>query len=155
VVATAPVTVEQAAAVLGVSASTVRRRIRQGSLRAEPAARPQGVVWLVHLPPDATAAADQPPPSAGVVATAPATDAMLAYTKTLLEPLVAALERSQARVGALERENGELVTRLALAEERLAALQPVDLEPPPTPEPSPPTTLDGKAPWWRRWLLLD
>ena len=74
-VATAPVTVEQAAAVLGVSASTIRRRIRDGSLRAEEAHRPQGVVWLVHLPADATAATTQPPPAASLVATTPTASA--------------------------------------------------------------------------------
>jgi hypothetical protein len=46
---------------------------------------------------------------------------MAAYTKTLLEPLVAALERAQGRVAELERENGHLAERLAAAEDRLRA----------------------------------
>src|SRR3954463_4730275 len=54
-VATAPVTVEQAAAILGVSVTTVRRRIRDGSIRVAEARRPQGPVWLVYLPADAEA----------------------------------------------------------------------------------------------------
>src|SRR4051794_36122588 len=94
-VATAPVTVEQAAAILGVSVTTVRRRIRAGVLRAEEARRPQGAVWLVYLPPDAIPPTATDQPDATVVATAPTTagDAMIAYTQTLLGPLVAALER--------------------------------------------------------------
>src|SRR5580765_571550 len=69
--ATAPVTVEQAAAVLGVSVSTVHRRIRSGVLKAEQAARPQGKVWLVHLPPDVVVATGQPSPPIASEATAP------------------------------------------------------------------------------------
>jgi len=173
-VATAPVTVEQAAASLGVSASTVRRRIRDGSLRAEEARRPQGAVWLVHLPADATTGADRAPPAASAVATAPASaagDQMIHYTRTLLEPLVAALERSHDRVGQLERENGQLVERLAAAREQLEALktlrthvasnltahadeptaEPSDPPSPPVPAPIPPSP-NGSRGWWRRWL---
>ena len=166
-VATAPVTVEQAAAILGVSASTIRRRIRAGSLRAEPVRRPQGVVWLVHLPADAAAGTAEPPPAASAVATAPtASDAMIAYTRTLLEPLIAALDRSQGRVAELEREIGSLRAQLAVqnaqnatqasnlaAEAPEPTTEPSDppAEPPPlAPDPLPPTT-DGRSPWWRRW----
>ena len=55
--ATTAVTVEQAAANLGVSITTVKRRIRSGTLRAEQAQRPQGTVWLVYLDAAATPAA--------------------------------------------------------------------------------------------------
>jgi excisionase family DNA binding protein len=174
VTATAPVTVERAAAVLGVSASTVRRRIRDGTLRAESVSRPQGVVWLVHLPADATAGVNLPPPPAGAVGTAPVTasDAMIAYTRSLLEPLVAALERSQSRTAELERENGELTAHLTAAEDRLRMLEtpnpqespitrnlgPIEPDPPseppepPSPAPIEPTSNgSGRAPWWRRW----
>jgi hypothetical protein len=107
--ATAPVTVEQAAAILGVSVTTIRRRIRAGSIRAEEARRPQGPVWLVYLPADATSATTVGQPATSSVATAPTTaEAMATYTRSILEPLVAALERSQSRVGVLEREVGEL-----------------------------------------------
>jgi hypothetical protein len=177
VTATAPVTVEQAAGILGVSASTVRRRIRGGTLRAESVSRPQGVVWLVHLPADATADVNHPSPPAGAVGTAPVTasDAMIAYTRSLLEPLVAALERSQSRTAELERENGELTARLTAAEERLRMLEtpnpqespitrnpgPIDRDPPrepsepPSPAPMPPSPNgSGRAPWWRRWWWI-
>ena len=184
-VATAPVTVEQAAAILGVSASTIRRRIRDGSLRAQPAHRPQGIVWLVHLPAAATVGTTQPPPPAGAVATTPtaaAGDQMIAYTRSLLEPLVTALERSQGRVAELERENGRLAAELralqappepqnATQEGRRAAEGPepssepseAPVEPPEplAPDLLPPTT-DGRQPrpngsglWGRiqAWLM--
>jgi hypothetical protein len=130
--ATTPVTVEQAAAILGVSITTVKRRIRSGALRAEEARRPQGTVWLVYLPPEATAAATSGQGAASVAATTPtstpAADAMVSLIQTtigtILGPLVGQLdaqrqtiERQADRVAELERENG----RLAAAAERARA----------------------------------
>ena len=116
-VGTAAVTVEQAAAILGVSVTTVRRRIRDGSIRAEEARRPQGPVWLVYLPSGATPPTVSDQPSATVPATAPTNaENTVAYTRTLLEPLVAALERAHARVAELERENGALDERVRALE---------------------------------------
>lgn len=43
-------TVNDAARFLGLSASTVRRRIAAGALQADREARPQGSRWLVYLP---------------------------------------------------------------------------------------------------------
>jgi hypothetical protein len=54
-VTTAPVTIEQAA-------STIRRRIRAGTLQVSESCRPQGVVWLVHLPLGVGPAAEKQPP---------------------------------------------------------------------------------------------
>ena len=131
--ATAPVTVEQAAAILGVSPSTVHRRIRNGALRAEQVARPQGIVWLVHLPPGTAAATGEPPPPADPEATAPTAvpaqaEAMVSLIQatigTVLGPLVGQLdaqrqtiERQADALRTLERENGELraETRALLA----------------------------------------
>src|SRR5213080_2051037 len=95
-VATAPITVEQAAAMLGVSVTTVKRRIRAGALRAEQARRPQGTVWLVYLPAAATGVTDQRPSAASVAATAPTTsptpgEAMAALIQATLMPIVAPL----------------------------------------------------------------
>jgi hypothetical protein len=109
---------------------------------------------------------------------------MITYTKTLLEPLVAALERTQGRVAELERENGHLAERLAATEDRLRTLEapgeaprsgatedaprsrtapdltaeapePTTGVPRPTPEPGPiPPGTDGRS-WWRRvWESL-
>ena len=181
-VATAPVTVEQAAAILGISASTVRRRIRDGALRAEEISRPQGVVWLVDLPPGTapvTSGVSEAPAAASTVATAPTTaESMIAYTRSLLEPLVAALERSQGRVSELERENGGLANANAVLAERLAAqkrlreaamaraaelealladhVPPAVHDPQPAPDPFPipnPPTPNAEPSRWRRWWL--
>lgn len=135
---TAPVTIEQAAALLGVSSSTIRRRIRAGSLQVTETRRPQGTVWLVHLPPGVrpatatdtvdtasvttTASTDQSP---GQPAPAPS-DAILVLVQTtiatVLGPLVGQLdaqrqtiERQADRIAELERENGRLTERLAPA----------------------------------------
>ena len=150
--APAPVTVEQAAAILGVSVTTVKRRIRAGALRAEEVSRPQGTVWLVYVPPAADRAAISGHAPTGAVATAPVTtpgaDAMVSLIQatiaTVLGPLVGQLdalrqtaERHADRVAELERENGRLVAELAAARA-------------PDPSPNPPTPIDrwgAVAPW--------
>src|SRR5688500_11553086 len=43
-------TLTEAAALLGVSAETVRRRVQQGQLEGEQIASPRGRAWLVWLP---------------------------------------------------------------------------------------------------------
>jgi excisionase family DNA binding protein len=48
------VSVAEAAKLLGVSTATVKRRIRDGLLEAEPFSRPQGIEYRVRLPRDAT-----------------------------------------------------------------------------------------------------
>jgi len=153
-VATVPVSVEQAAAILGVSVTTVRRRIRAGTLRAEEARRPQGPVWLVYLPADATPPTTSDQAGATVVATAPTTagDAMIAYTQTLLGPLVAALERAQTRNAELERAVGRLQAEndaLRASQTQQGANLSVS-GPEPAQEPSAPAE-PVSAPWWRRW----
>jgi excisionase family DNA binding protein len=132
--ATAPVTVEQAAAILGVSVTTVRRRIRAGVLRAEEARRAQGPVWLVYLPADATSATTEPPPATSSVATAPTTaEAMATYTRSILEPLVATIERQAERIEGLALEVGELRAENRALEARTAAQTPEPTAEPPTP----------------------
>src|SRR5215217_3954175 len=95
-VTTTPVTIEQAAAILGVSASTIRRRIKAGNLRVEEARRPQGVVWLVHLPPgtapaSGTATVDTAPVDTTAATPQPAGDAIAAMIQATLTPIVAPL----------------------------------------------------------------
>jgi len=134
VAATAPITVEQAAAILGVSVTTVKRRIRAGTLRAEEAQRPQGTVWLVYLDP----AAKERSPAASVAATAPTTptaqaEAMVALIQTtiatVLGPLVAeqtalrqTVERQTDVLRTLERENGMQAAELERAAAAVVAL---------------------------------
>ena len=146
--ATAPVTVEQAAAALGVSPSTVHRRIRSGVLRAERVTRPQGAVWLVHLPSGTAAATGEPPPPTTPEATAPTTvpaqaEAMVSLIQTtigtVLGPLVGQLDaqrqtierqadqlvRQAETIGELRAQNHALVARTAAQDEQaLRGLDP-------------------------------
>ncbi len=128
-VATAPVTVEQAAAILGISASTVRRRIRAGSLRAEEARRPQGPVWLVYVPEDVFPGASQASPATGPVATAPTapTDAMVTWAASLLVPIAAELgearqtiERQAETIRDQAERLGSLTEQVGYREHELA-----------------------------------
>jgi hypothetical protein len=173
--ATASVSVEQAAAILGVSASTIHRRIRSGALRAERAERPQGAVWLVHLPAAVAGAAGQTPPPTTVEATAPTAapvstpmaDAMVSLIQTTIGtvrgPLVAELaasrqtiERQAETIAEISTDRGRLTERLDHVTAELAAVQaqnatllvPTVAEPSP-PSPGPPEP--HPAPWWRRW----
>ena len=87
--------------------------------------------------------------------------------RSVLEPLVAALERSHARVAELERENGALAERLAglervrdaamkhIEELEAAAARPPAPAPDPLPAPTPPTpnvARRRREPRWRRWV---
>lgn len=126
--ATAPITVEQAAAVLGVSVTTVKRRIRTGALRGEQAQRPQGTVWLVYLDPAATPAVEERPPAASVAATAaattPAAEAMVSLIQTtiatVLGPLVGQID---AQRQTIERQADQLVTQAELIGQLRAELE--------------------------------
>jgi excisionase family DNA binding protein len=158
--ATTPITVEQAAAVLGVSVTTVKRRIRAGTLQAEQARRPQGTVWLVYLPAAATLAAEERPPAASVAATAPTTspaaDAMVSLIQTtistVLGPLVAELAATRqdgTRKDVIIREQAETIGELRATVATLEARTAVQTVVVPT---EPPVT--WRWLWARWWPLL-
>jgi hypothetical protein len=159
VVVTTPVTIEQAAAILGLSTSTVRRRIRAGVLRVEEISRPQGIMRLVYLPDDVDPAVTQVSGVTGVAATTPVTgsgDAMIAYTQTLLVPLVEALERSEARGRDQAEQLGRLTERLDHVTAQLEALRAPSERPgagQQTPQPVEPT-LDTPVPLLARLRTL-
>ncbi len=97
-------------------------------------------------------------------------EAMASYTRSVVEPLVAALERSQGRVSELEREVGTLAERMAGLErvrdaaighaaelEARLSVPPAGRDPKPDPFPVPnlPSPNVGprrRLPWWRRLL---
>src|SRR3954471_5961978 len=56
-----PSTLPEAARILGVSESTVRRLVKAGKLEAERVLRPQGHVWMVRGPAPSTEPAADPP----------------------------------------------------------------------------------------------
>src|SRR6185503_17092347 len=88
---------QDAAAVLGVSVNTLRKRIRSGQVKGERVERPQGYVWEVYLDtlqPPAPPVDDPPIQEAPSRLQQAATallqaEAMAAYTRSILERLVA------------------------------------------------------------------
>lgn len=141
-VTTAPVTIEQAAALLNVSASTIRRRIRAGSLQVTETHRPQGTVWLVHLPPSVTPAAEAATVDTAPVDTAPTAQPapplaqaeaisglVQATVATVLGPLVGQLdaqrqtiERQADTIADLREERGRQSAELERAAGTVVAL---------------------------------
>jgi hypothetical protein len=117
---------QDAAAALGVSINTLRKRIRSGHVSAERVQRPQGYVWQVYLD---TLQSPEPPGNDPPIQEAPSrlqqpasaliqAEAMAAYTRSLLEPLVTLVEqqgatiREQAEtIGTLLAENAALTAR--------------------------------------------
>ncbi len=152
--APSPVSIKEAATRRGVSVNTIRRWIREGRLRTERIERPQGYVVYVHLPehvptPEQVseeARDDHVPEQVPIVRDLARAEAMAAYTRSLLEPLVARMAEQEGIIRGLERENGRLATELAAAR-----TSPPDPEPQPDPflRPIPPTPND--APWSALW----
>lgn len=107
-------TLRSAAAELGISLNTLRRRIASGQIAAERIHRPQGHVWAVYLHPPGTQEhrADGTVPRDGAtVHSAPApADAMVSLIQTtiatVLGPLVAELAASRQTI---ERQAEQLV----------------------------------------------
>ena len=182
-------TLQEAAGILGVSLNTLRRRIEAGQVRAERVERPQGHVWRVHLdgvqdadrPAGQNAAGTLPQDAPSTLQQTPAelmrAEAMAAYTRSILEPLVARLAEQEAVIRDQAEQVGSLRARLDQAREQLRALEapkshqshqgsretaeapnptaessdpPSDPQPAPTPTPIPPDE-DGRRPWWSRW----
>jgi excisionase family DNA binding protein len=117
--------VVDAARLLGVSPTTVRRMVRAGTLEAERVERPQGHTFVVLVPTSSQSAAtssqrvsteartEQPPAEAMV-------SLIQATIGAVLGPLVAeqaalrqTVERQTESLRTLERENGELRATLS------------------------------------------
>jgi len=153
------ISVPEAARVLGISVATVRRRIRDGSLRAERVERPQGITYAVLLPSDHDDQAERSDSDQQVGTTARlnrSADDQAAAIATLIQatvreaitPLVelvaeqGATIRDQAEtIGSLRAERDSARAALAAAEETvMVQLAP---EPPPAapgePAPAEPT----------------
>jgi excisionase family DNA binding protein len=110
------VTVAEAAGILGVSTTTVRRMVKRGQLEGQQVLRPQGTAFVVLLPAEPEhAAEDAAPtrrPSGGMArGNAAPSEQLTAWSATFLLPLVATIERqadqlvSQAEtIGTLRAE---------------------------------------------------
>jgi hypothetical protein len=159
------VSVEDAAAALSVNVSTVRRRIREGKLQAQKVHRPQGYLLRVLLHEDEQVAGpswaqlgDQDPASwapsyAQLAAPADRAEAMAAYNRQLLEPVLQELTRTGEQLTTQAEEIGRLKAELSQAREQLALMAPAT-----TPEMAAESTPEGEAvsrastrPWWRFW----
>ena len=126
-----PSTLPEAARILGVSESTVRRLVKAGKLEAERVLRPQGHVWMVMVPASSTGPSEDPPrwvgaspanppeqPAAGS-ATSPA---LATWMTSVLEPLIVELGTSRQRIEDLARENGRQSVELERARVEIDAL---------------------------------
>jgi hypothetical protein len=130
------VIMQDAAAILGISLNTLRRRIDAGQVKAEQVQRPQGYVWRVYLdsvqqhPPEAPAqhadstlhqdaASTLPQPPTGLAQA----EAMAAYTRSVLEPLVQALEHANGQIAWQAEAIGTLKAERDAARAELDALK--------------------------------
>jgi len=122
-----PSTLPEAARILGVFESTVRRLVKAGKLEAERALRPQGHVWMVRVPVPTADPPEEPPrwvpASSANPPEQPATPpALTAWMTSVLEPLVAELGTSRQRIEDLARENGRQAAELERARDEIYAL---------------------------------
>jgi hypothetical protein len=137
----------EAAGILGVSVTAVRRRVTAGQIKAERVDRPQGSSWRVYL--DAHAPEHAPrvtvaerdrlkaPRDRGPE---PGTADLIALVRELSDKLA-----ESAAVAAMWQERARMLgDQLALA----APQQPTEA-PGATEAPAPAT--DAPVPWWRSW----
>ncbi|HZO26941.1 MAG TPA: hypothetical protein VFH48_13245 [Chloroflexota bacterium] len=144
------VSVAEAARRLGVSTATVKRRIRDGTLEAEPLSRPQGIEYRARLPRDVTVplaapASDVSPPltersgsepaalmgsahvttqdvSAAITAAiAPLAERLAVQDATIARQAETIASQADA-IAELREDRGRLTAELAAAHERIAAL---------------------------------
>ena len=150
------VPIREAAAALGVSADTIKRRIKAGDLPARKDPRPQGFVWLVQMEsarvPAAVAAIHAVVP-APVHAPAPEADAALAVALAQVDELRAQVKILSDELDARRREVHDLLALL----QRSAAPQQHEGSagvPAPVVAPVPPMHARVRPPWWRRFLQV-
>ena len=144
------VSVSEAARVLRVSPGTIRRRIAEGTLRAERVIRPQGTAWRVHLPDDVPATrsvlptgtcngaspsesghtqvtyaphAQDVPASTGLVESIARLIAELAEVRVTADRRSDQLVSMGERTAVLERENGRLSAELDAARTQISTLE--------------------------------
>lgn len=121
-------TIPEAAAALGVSVDTVRRRIRRGDLEARKDQRGRYVIYIEGI-------------GAGAVVSAAPVDAVatqrdLDHTREMTAELRRQRDRLEERLAESRQAEGELRRLLANAQQQLGALLPA---------PPMPTTLDQEV----------
>ena len=132
------VSIDEAARLLGVSQDTIRRRIRNGELKAHQETRPQGYVWRVTLP-------DEEPESEGQNHVG---DTYL--SSELVEALRDTIQRQDNTIAQLrtqlEAKDRQLETRAREVQELHVLLQQAQA--------ALPTPRDNR-PWWQRLWRRD
>ncbi len=163
-------TIHQAALQLGMSQTTIRRRIKDGSLKASRIPTSQGFEWRILLDEQAPATSgaqlvtngenlptnseegpaigDQVPTSDDQLATI--TDEVASSVMEQLQPLLEQLNAERDRGNELQRQNVELAGRCGYLQARLEASerQVLALTTPQEPERT-------SAAWWRRLLGMQ
>jgi excisionase family DNA binding protein len=165
-----PVTIQQAAKMLGIAPNTVRRRIKLGELSAHKVPTAQGYEWRVHLP----TAGDQLPTNGEQVPTtgsdlppspveldvpiaprvvqggsplepAPPSDAVALRALEMVEQLQQRNLELAGQVGFLQARLQEREDQIRLLTMEHGEPRTVEQEPSPTPVPQ-------KRSWWRQFL---
>jgi excisionase family DNA binding protein len=155
-------TIAEAAAQLGVSADTVRRRIRRGELAAVQVVTPNGPAWRVTLgtAPSASSTLGSSAPSAlPTLDGAPSSAAMRVEAPLLAQLLAdtqAELVRTAAAAAMWQERCQTLSAQLAQSQRALPAPDsPVDAPERPiangTAEPTQEPASTQKRAWWRFW----
>lgn len=148
-------TIAEAAAQLGVSSDTVRRRIRRGELPAQQVTTPNGPAWRVLLGvlPSAVPTLDGAPSSAAMHVEAPLLARLLADTQAELVRTAGAAAMWQARAEFLAGQLEQAQLALAAPKEPASQERPflsdsdaVAVDPTQTSSQTP-----QRAPWWQFW----
>jgi hypothetical protein len=164
------VPVSEAVQVLGLSATTIRRRIEAGQLDAERLARPQGTVLQVKVPLDAPVPTTDTPPHANDAPSTPQeapatpqdaparTDQLVAVVVPLvaqIDALRLTVERQAERIAEQAETIGSLRAELTAERAKSTLTTPGSPDPVGTaPEPSSPfSRLRSLSPNWRAMLL--
>ncbi len=134
-------TIAEAAHQLGISADTVKRRLRRGELVGHQQPTPQGFTWLIELsdntsPGNGTGVAPAPA-DASAPASAPADAPSYNGEVLRLEELVTTLQAQvQAQGQQLINRDQQIMELLVVVRQAQAML---------------PAPKDSRS-WWRRWL---
>ncbi|MDP9355180.1 MAG: hypothetical protein M3R02_07835 [Chloroflexota bacterium] len=140
--------IREAAARLGVSPDTIRRRLKSGELAGQKEQTPQGFTWLVEVPftleppprPDDAPPAPPPPEPAPDQSTAPTAE--VRRLEQLVEVLQTELEARRREVEQLHIVLSQQARALALPAPRETPTQATE-SPRQTPMQNPPS-------WWQR-----
>jgi len=136
--------IEEAAESMGVSAATIRRRIKTGELAAFKRTTPYGFEWRIGTEPE----------SIGLITTADH------VVESPDQPVVESADQTPTPetlelvrlVARLSQENQQLAGQLGFTQAKLQeAERTVALLMAPKDEPEPPAEPE-RRPWWKRWI---